>query len=72
MLLHLLKKGIERILGYFSKVKAIVIRKFEPIIQTCTEHFLKAQCQPNETSAQFASQLTTNWDYYLKLRSVAD
>ncbi|GBM11927.1 hypothetical protein AVEN_209626-1 [Araneus ventricosus] len=59
-------------LGDYSKVKAIVLREFEPTPQVSLENFRKTQRQTNETYMQFASRLTTSWDYYLKLRNVSD
>ncbi|GBN50878.1 hypothetical protein AVEN_270062-1 [Araneus ventricosus] len=59
-------------LGDYSKVKAIVLREFVPTPQVSLENFRKTQRQTNETYMQFASRLTTSWDYYLKLRNVSD
>lgn len=40
--------------------------------QTCLEQFRKTTRQTGKTCVQFASRLTTSWDYYLKLRNMSD
>lgn len=80
ILLNLLGEKASNIISYirdddineYDKVKALVLREFEPTPQSCLEHFRKANKQSNETYTQFASRLTTSWDYYLKLRKVSD
>lgn len=59
-------------LSDYSKIKAIVLREFEPSPQICLENFRKTQRQTGETYMQFASRLTTSWDYYLKVRNVSE
>lgn len=55
-----------------DEVKKIVLREFEPTAQCCLEQFRKTIRQSNETHRQFASRLTTSFDYHLKLRKVSN
>ncbi|GFU21862.1 DUF1758 domain-containing protein [Trichonephila clavipes] len=79
ILLNLLGERASNILTYitdkelnnYEEIKAIVLREFEPTAQAVLKNFRNA-CRENETHVQFASRLTTNFDYYLKLRKVTD
>ncbi|GFX51778.1 DUF1758 domain-containing protein [Trichonephila clavipes] len=53
----------------YDKIKSIILQEFEPTPQSCLENFKKATRQNCESHVQFASRLTTNWEYYLKLRN---
>lgn len=80
ILLNLLGEKASNVISYISdnelseydKVKKIVLREFQPTPQSCLEQFRKTTRQANETHVQFASRLTTSFDYYLKLREVSD
>ncbi|GFW76428.1 DUF1758 domain-containing protein [Trichonephila clavipes] len=56
----------------YDKIKSIILQQFEPTPQSCLENFKKATRQNCESHVQFASRLTTNWEYYLKLRNVSN
>ncbi|GFY33072.1 uncharacterized protein TNCV_2230231 [Trichonephila clavipes] len=56
----------------YDKIKSIILQEFEPTPQSCLENFKKATRQNCESHVQFASRLTTNWEYYLKLRNVSN
>ncbi|GFY34972.1 uncharacterized protein TNCV_155491 [Trichonephila clavipes] len=56
----------------YDKIKSIMLQEFEPTPQSCLENFKKATRQTCESHVQFASRLTTNWEYYLKLRDVSN
>ncbi|GFW29003.1 DUF1758 domain-containing protein [Trichonephila clavipes] len=56
----------------YDKIKSIILQEFEPTPQSCLEDFKKATRQNCESHVQFASRLTTNWEYYLKLRNVSN
>ncbi|GFX76158.1 DUF1758 domain-containing protein [Trichonephila clavipes] len=56
----------------YDKIKSIILQEFEPTPQSCLENFKKATWQNCESHVQFASRLTTNWEYYLKLRNVSN
>ncbi|GFS70639.1 DUF5641 domain-containing protein [Trichonephila clavipes] len=56
----------------YDKIKSIILQEFEPTPQSCLENFKKATRQNCESHVQFASRLTTNWEYYLKLRDVSN
>ncbi|GFY02199.1 DUF1758 domain-containing protein [Trichonephila clavipes] len=56
----------------YDKIKSIILQEFEPTPQSCLENFKKATQQNCESHVQFASRLTTNWEYYLKLRNVSN
>ncbi|GFV94093.1 integrase catalytic domain-containing protein [Trichonephila clavipes] len=56
----------------YDKIKSIILQEFEPTPQLCLENFKKAIRQNCESHVQFASRLTTNWEYYLKLRDVSN
>ncbi|GFU94513.1 DUF1758 domain-containing protein [Trichonephila clavipes] len=56
----------------YDKIKSIILQEFEPTPQSCLEIFKKATRQNCESHVQFASRLTTNWEYYLKLRDVSN
>ncbi|GFS58204.1 uncharacterized protein TNCV_4916131 [Trichonephila clavipes] len=79
ILLNLLGEGASNILTYitekelnnFEEIKSNVLREFEPTAQAELENFRNA-CRENETHVQFASRLTTHFEYYLKLRKVTD
>ncbi|KFM63798.1 hypothetical protein X975_18993, partial [Stegodyphus mimosarum] len=62
----------EKDLINYTKVKEIVLQEFQPTPYSCLEQFRKASRLQNETHVQFASRLTTSWNYYLKLRDVKD
>ncbi|XP_071034250.1 uncharacterized protein, partial [Parasteatoda tepidariorum] len=80
ILLNLLGERSSNIITYISdddlnnyeKVKEIVLREFQPTAQSCLDNFKTTTRQSNETHVQFASRLTTSWEYYLKLRNVTD
>lgn len=80
ILLNLLGEKSSNIITYiddddlnkYEKVKEIVLREFQPTAQSCLEDFRATTRQLNETYVQFASRLTTSWNYYLKLRNVSD
>ncbi|GBO25935.1 hypothetical protein AVEN_231234-1 [Araneus ventricosus] len=52
----------------YAKVKALILKEFEPTPQTCLENFQKAKRNSGETHIQFVSRLTSTWEYYCKLR----
>ncbi|GFW43054.1 integrase catalytic domain-containing protein [Trichonephila clavipes] len=56
----------------YDKIKSIILQEFESTPQSCLENFKKATRQNCESHVQFASRLTTNWEYYLKLRNVSN
>ncbi|GFW55943.1 DUF1758 domain-containing protein [Trichonephila clavipes] len=56
----------------YDKIKSITLQEFEPTPQSCLENFKKATRHNCESHVQFASRLTTNWEYYLKLRNVSN
>ncbi|GFX37845.1 DUF1758 domain-containing protein [Trichonephila clavipes] len=56
----------------YDKIKSIILQEFDPTPQSCLENFKKATRQNCESHVQFASRLTTNWEYYLKLRNVSN
>ncbi|GFX67694.1 DUF1758 domain-containing protein [Trichonephila clavipes] len=56
----------------YDKIKSIILQEFEPTPQSCLENFKKATRQNCESHVQFASRLTTNWEYYLKLRNASN
>ncbi|GFT34778.1 DUF1758 domain-containing protein [Trichonephila clavipes] len=56
----------------YDKIKSIILQEFEPTLQSCLENFKKATRQNCESHVKFASRLTTNWEYYLKLRDVSN
>ncbi|GFW69843.1 integrase catalytic domain-containing protein [Trichonephila clavipes] len=56
----------------YNKIKSIIHQEFEPTPQSCLENFKKATRQNCESHVQFESRLTTNWEYYLKLRDVSN
>ncbi|GFT29339.1 DUF1758 domain-containing protein [Trichonephila clavipes] len=56
----------------YDKIKSIILQEFEPTPQSCLENFKNATRQNCESHVQFASRLTTNWEYYLKLRNVSN
>ncbi|GFU11106.1 integrase catalytic domain-containing protein [Trichonephila clavipes] len=56
----------------YDKIKSIILQEFEPTPQSRLENFKKATRQNCESHVQFASRLTTNWEYYLKLRDVSN
>ncbi|GBO10843.1 hypothetical protein AVEN_104994-1 [Araneus ventricosus] len=80
ILLNLLGERASNVITYikdddlsdYLKVKDIVLREFQPTPSSCLENFRKATRNHNETYIMFASRLTTNFDYYLKLRDVSD
>ncbi|GBN07343.1 hypothetical protein AVEN_96605-1 [Araneus ventricosus] len=79
ILLNLLGERASNILTYitekdlnnYEEIKSIVLREFEPTAQAVLENFRNAS-KENETHMQFASRLTTSFEYYLKLRGVTD
>nr|XP_042908182.1 uncharacterized protein LOC122271326 [Parasteatoda tepidariorum] len=79
ILLNLLEEKASNILTYITEkdlnnyevIKSIVLREFEPTAQAVLENFRRAS-RENETHIQFASRLTTSFDYYLNLRGVKD
>ncbi|GFX61853.1 uncharacterized protein TNCV_1383511 [Trichonephila clavipes] len=80
ILLNLLEEKVANIILYmkdedlknYDKIKSIILQEFEPTPQSCLENFMKATRQNCESHVQFASRLTTNWEYYLKLRDVSN
>ncbi|GFW48941.1 DUF1758 domain-containing protein [Trichonephila clavipes] len=56
----------------YDKIKSIILQEFEPTPQSCLENFKKATRQNCESHVQFASRLTTIWEYYLKLRNISN
>lgn len=80
ILLNLLGEKASNVISYindnelsdYDKVKKIILREFQPTPQSCLEQFRKTTRQANETHVQFASRLTTSFDYYLKLREVSN
>ncbi|GBO43594.1 hypothetical protein AVEN_19104-1 [Araneus ventricosus] len=56
----------------YAKVKALILKEFEPTPQACLENFRKAKRNSGETHIQFVSRLTSTWEYYCKLRKVED
>ncbi|GBM81225.1 hypothetical protein AVEN_236435-1 [Araneus ventricosus] len=56
----------------YAKVKALILKEFEPTPQACLENFRKAKRNSGETHFQFVSRLTSTWEYYCKLRKVED
>ncbi|GFX56544.1 integrase catalytic domain-containing protein [Trichonephila clavipes] len=80
ILLNLLGEKASNVLTYvtddelnnYEQLKSIILREYEPSANQFLEQFKKATCHPNETFIQYTSCLTTNWQYYLKLRKVSD
>ncbi|GFX36816.1 integrase catalytic domain-containing protein [Trichonephila clavipes] len=80
ILLNLLEEKAANIIIYlkdedlknYDKIKSIILQEFEPTPQSCLENFKKATRQNCESHVQFASRLTTNSEYYLKLRDVSN
>lgn len=62
----------EEDLSDYDKLKAIVLKEFQPTPNECLNHFRKAQKLPNESYVQFASRLSATFEYYCKLREVND
>ncbi|GBM14415.1 hypothetical protein AVEN_246581-1 [Araneus ventricosus] len=62
----------EEDLKNYAKVKALILKEFEPTPQACLENFRKAKRNSGETHIQFVSRLTSTWEYYCKLRKVQD
>ncbi|GBN35789.1 hypothetical protein AVEN_79540-1 [Araneus ventricosus] len=58
----------EKDLKDYAKVKALILKEFEPTPQACLENFRKAKRNSGETHIQFVSRLTSTWEYYCKLR----
>ncbi|GBO43898.1 hypothetical protein AVEN_57696-1 [Araneus ventricosus] len=56
----------------YAKVKALILKEFEPAPQACLENFRKAKRNSGETHIQFVSRLTSTWEYYFELRKVED
>ncbi|GBM62250.1 hypothetical protein AVEN_148875-1 [Araneus ventricosus] len=54
----------------YAKVKALILKEFEPTPQACLENFRKAKRNSGETHIQFVSRLSSAWEYYCKLRKV--
>ncbi|GFT12622.1 integrase catalytic domain-containing protein [Trichonephila clavipes] len=80
ILLNLLGEKVANIIIYlkdedlknYDKIKSIILQEFEPTPQSCLENFKKETRQNCESHVQFASRLTTNWEYYLKLRDISN
>ncbi|GFS93283.1 integrase catalytic domain-containing protein, partial [Trichonephila clavipes] len=56
----------------YNKLKAIVLKEFQPTPYECLNQFKKAQKLPSESYVQFASRLSANFNYYCQLREVND
>ncbi|GBM40453.1 hypothetical protein AVEN_122660-1 [Araneus ventricosus] len=56
----------------YAKVKALILKEFEPTSQACLENFRKAKRNSGETHIQFVSRLASTWEYYCELRKVED
>ncbi|GFV01123.1 DUF1758 domain-containing protein [Trichonephila clavipes] len=59
-------------LSDYNKLKAIVLKEFQPTPYECLNQFKKAQKLPSESYVQFASRLSANFNYYCQLREVND
>ncbi|GFV85665.1 DUF1758 domain-containing protein [Trichonephila clavipes] len=57
-------------LSNYVKIKELILREFEPTPQECLSNFKKARKLPSENNVQFASRLSTTFDYYCQLRKV--
>ncbi|GFV00859.1 DUF1758 domain-containing protein [Trichonephila clavipes] len=55
-------------LSDYNKLKAIVLKEFQPTPYECLNQFKKAQKLPSESYVQFASRLSANFNYYCQLR----
>ena len=69
--LNILTNITDKDLNNYEEIKLIVLREFEPTAQAVLENFTTTK-RENERHLQFALQLTTSFDYYLKLREVTD
>ncbi|GBN16825.1 hypothetical protein AVEN_127657-1 [Araneus ventricosus] len=56
----------------YAKVKALILKEFEPTPRACLENFRKAKRNSGENHNQIVSRLTSTWEYYCKLRKVED
>ncbi|GFW32028.1 DUF1758 domain-containing protein [Trichonephila clavipes] len=78
ILLNILGERVNNLLTYVSqedlssyvKIKELILREFEPTPQECLSNFKKARKLPSENYVQFASHLSTTFDYYCQLRKV--
>ncbi|GFU10490.1 integrase catalytic domain-containing protein [Trichonephila clavipes] len=59
-------------LSDYNKLKAIVLKEFQPTPYECLNQFKKAQKLPSESYVQFTSRLSANFNYYCQLREVND
>ncbi|GFX27464.1 DUF1758 domain-containing protein [Trichonephila clavipes] len=59
-------------LSDYNKLKAIVLKEFQPTPYECLNQFKKAQKLPSESYVQFASRLSANFNCYCQLREVND
>ncbi|GFX73873.1 uncharacterized protein TNCV_396841 [Trichonephila clavipes] len=62
----------EEDLSNYNKLRAIVLKEFQPTPYECLNQFKKAQKLPSESYVQFASRLSANFNYYCQLREVND
>ncbi|GFT00250.1 integrase catalytic domain-containing protein [Trichonephila clavipes] len=78
ILLNILGERVNNLLTYVSqedlsnyvKIKELILREFEPTPQECLSNFKKARKLPSENYVQFASRLSSTFDYYCQLRKV--
>ncbi|GFT82251.1 integrase catalytic domain-containing protein [Trichonephila clavipes] len=59
-------------LSDYNRLKAIVLKEFQPTPYECLNQFKRAQKFPSESYVQFASRLSVNFNCYCQLREVND
>lgn len=62
----------EEELGDYEKIKSIVLREFQPTPQECLKQFKSAVKLPTENYVQFASRVSSVFEYYIQLRKVKE
>ncbi|GBN26143.1 hypothetical protein AVEN_181004-1 [Araneus ventricosus] len=62
----------EKDLKHYAKMKALILKEFEPTPQVCLENFRRAKRNSGKTHIQFVSRLTSTWEYYCKLFKAED
>ena len=78
ILLNILGEKVNNLMVYvkeedinnYDKLKALILREFQPTPQECLNYFRFAQKLPSENFVQFASRLSANFEYYCQLRNV--
>ncbi|GBN42406.1 hypothetical protein AVEN_69308-1, partial [Araneus ventricosus] len=56
----------------YDKIKALIIKEYEPSPFVCLDNFKKTKRLAGETHQQFASRLRSGWLHYCKIRKVND